>query len=85
MGANATVLPNITIGSNVIIGAGAVVTSDLPDNCTASWRASKNNKVMRNICIIPARGGSKRIPKKNIKTFLGKANYCLLNRCSNKL
>ncbi len=27
---------------------------------------------MANICIIPARGGSKRIPKKNIKCFLGK-------------
>ena len=27
---------------------------------------------MSNICIIPARGGSKRIPKKNIKVFLGK-------------
>lgn len=27
---------------------------------------------MGNICIIPARGGSKRIPKKNIKDFLGK-------------
>ena len=27
---------------------------------------------MRNICIIPARGGSKRIPRKNIKEFLGK-------------
>lgn len=25
-----------------------------------------------NLCIIPARGGSKRIPKKNIKIFLGK-------------
>ena len=25
-----------------------------------------------NICIIPARGGSKRIPRKNIKDFLGK-------------
>jgi pseudaminic acid cytidylyltransferase len=24
------------------------------------------------ICIIPARGGSKRIPRKNIKPFLGK-------------
>ncbi|MEN8912614.1 MAG: pseudaminic acid cytidylyltransferase [Polaribacter sp.] len=27
---------------------------------------------MGNICIIPARGGSKRIPRKNIKPFLGK-------------
>tara|TARA_Y100001968_G_C19262695_1_gene670105 strand:- start:15 stop:698 length:684 start_codon:yes stop_codon:yes gene_type:complete len=27
---------------------------------------------MKNICLIPARGGSKRIPKKNIKTFHGK-------------
>ena len=27
---------------------------------------------MSNICIIPARGGSKRIPRKNIKPFLGK-------------
>lgn len=27
---------------------------------------------MANICIIPARGGSKRIPRKNIKDFLGK-------------
>ena len=28
--------------------------------------------LMNNIAIIPARGGSKRIPKKNIKNFLGK-------------
>lgn len=27
---------------------------------------------MGNLCIIPARGGSKRIPRKNIKPFLGK-------------
>ncbi|MHB9140345.1 MAG: pseudaminic acid cytidylyltransferase [Paludibacter sp.] len=27
---------------------------------------------MTNLCIIPARGGSKRIPRKNIKDFLGK-------------
>jgi len=27
---------------------------------------------MGNICLIPARGGSKRIPRKNIKEFLGK-------------
>ena len=27
---------------------------------------------MKNLCIIPARGGSKRIPRKNVKEFLGK-------------
>lgn len=27
---------------------------------------------MKNLCIIPARGGSKRIPRKNIRPFLGK-------------
>lgn len=27
---------------------------------------------MKNICVIPARGGSKRIPRKNIKPFMGK-------------
>ncbi len=31
---------------------------------------------MSSICIIPARGGSKRIPKKNIKYFLGKPIIC---------
>ena len=28
--------------------------------------------MIKNLCIIPARGGSKRIPKKNIKSFCGK-------------
>jgi len=27
---------------------------------------------MRSIAVIPARGGSKRIPRKNIKSFFGK-------------
>ena len=33
LGANCTVLPGVTIGSNVIIAAGAVVNRDVPDNC----------------------------------------------------
>lgn len=32
--ANAVVVGNITIGNNVSIGAGAVVTKPVPDNCT---------------------------------------------------
>lgn len=27
---------------------------------------------MKNLCIVPARGGSKRIPRKNVKPFMGK-------------
>lgn len=32
IGANATILPNIRIGRNAMVGAGAVVTKDVPDN-----------------------------------------------------
>ena len=35
LGAGAVVLPGITIGDNVIVGAGSVVTKDLPDNVIA--------------------------------------------------
>jgi serine O-acetyltransferase len=34
IGANASVLGNITIGNNVRIGAGSVVVKPVPDNCT---------------------------------------------------
>lgn len=37
-----------------------------------------------NLCVIPARGGSKRIKKKKYKKFLWKANYCMVNTTSNK-
>lgn len=32
VGANSTILPGITIGKNALIGAGAIVTKDVPDN-----------------------------------------------------
>jgi acetyltransferase-like isoleucine patch superfamily enzyme len=35
IGANCTVLPGVTIGSGSIIGAGSVVTKDIPDNVIA--------------------------------------------------
>lgn len=34
IGANASVLGNITIGNNVRVGAGSVVLMDVPDDCT---------------------------------------------------
>ena len=33
IGTNAIVLPKISIGCNVVVAAGAVVTKDVPDNC----------------------------------------------------
>lgn len=35
IGTGAILLPGIKIGANAVIGAGAVVTEDLPDNCVA--------------------------------------------------
>ena len=41
IGGNCTILPGVTIGNNVVIAAGAVVTKDVPDNCV--------------VCGVPAR------------------------------
>lgn len=35
VGGNASILMGVTIGSNVVIGAGSVVTHDIPDNAVA--------------------------------------------------
>ena len=35
IGANATILPGVTIGDNTVIGAGAVVSRDIPANVVA--------------------------------------------------
>lgn len=35
LGGNVVILPGVTIGDNVVIGAGSVVTKDIPSNCVA--------------------------------------------------
>jgi maltose O-acetyltransferase len=35
IGINVTILSGVTIGENSVIGAGAVVTNDIPPNCLA--------------------------------------------------
>ena len=35
IGANSVILPGITIGTNTVIGAGSIVTKDIPDNVVA--------------------------------------------------
>ncbi|QGU15946.1 N-acetyltransferase [Leclercia sp. 119287] len=41
VGANATILPGITIGYNSIVGAGSVVTKDIPDNVIVAGNPAK--------------------------------------------
>lgn len=41
LGTNSTILPKINIGKNVIVGAGAVVTKDIPDNCVVVGAPAK--------------------------------------------
>lgn len=38
IGANATILPGITIGENALIGAGAIVTKDVPPDTTVKGK-----------------------------------------------
>lgn len=46
LGAGVIVLPGITIGDNVIVGAGSVVTKDLPDNVVAVGNPCR---ILRNV------------------------------------
>jgi len=41
IGANAVVLPGVTIGSHVVVAAGAVVTKDVPDYCVVGGIPAK--------------------------------------------
>lgn len=46
LGANATILPGITIGKNSMVGAGAVVTKDVPDNVLVVGNPAKIVKIL---------------------------------------
>lgn len=41
IGANAIILPGVTIGDEVIVGSGAVVTKDVPSNCIVVGNPAK--------------------------------------------
>ncbi len=40
-GRNCVVLPGVTIGDNVVVGAGSVVTKDIPDNAVVGGNPAK--------------------------------------------
>ncbi len=48
IGAAATVLPGVTIGENAVVAAGAVVTTDVPDNAVVGGVPAKIIKFINN-------------------------------------
>ncbi len=47
IGANATLLPGITVGYNAMVGAGAVVTKDVPNNAVVVGNPAKIIRYIR--------------------------------------
>lgn len=47
IGANATILPGLTIGEGAMVGAGAVVTKDVPDHALVLGNPAKITKVLQ--------------------------------------
>lgn len=48
IGGNCTILPGVTIGNNVVVAAGAVVTKDVQDNCVVAGVPAKVLKTLEN-------------------------------------
>ncbi len=46
IGANATILPGVTIGRNALVGAGSVVVKDVPDNAVVAGNPAKIIKMI---------------------------------------
>jgi acetyltransferase-like isoleucine patch superfamily enzyme len=49
IGANATLLPGVTIGVNALVGAGAVVTHDVPDGAVVAGNPARVIKQVRDL------------------------------------
>lgn len=48
LGGNVTILPGVTIGNNVVVAAGAVVTKDVADNSLVGGVPAKLLKIIPN-------------------------------------
>lgn len=49
IGVRSIILPGLTIGNQVVIGGGSVVTKNIPSNCIAAGNPAKILK--ENICV----------------------------------
>ena len=47
IGGNVTILPGVTIGKNSVVGAGSVVTHDVPENCCVAGNPAKVIKELK--------------------------------------
>jgi acetyltransferase-like isoleucine patch superfamily enzyme len=47
IGTNATILARVTIGENAIIGAGSVVTKDVPDNAIVAGNPARVKRMLK--------------------------------------
>ena len=47
IGSHSIILPGVTIGENAVIGAGSVVTKDVPDNAIAVGNQEKIIKFIK--------------------------------------
>lgn len=48
LGVNVTIIGDIRVGNNVVIGAGSVVVKDIPDNCVAAGNPCRIIKTIEN-------------------------------------
>ncbi|MFA5450380.1 MAG: hypothetical protein WC231_00055 [Dehalococcoidales bacterium] len=53
IGTKSCFMQQVTVGCNVILGAGSTVISDIPDNCTAVGSPAKPIKFTNKDCFIP--------------------------------
>lgn len=87
IGANAVILPGVTVGNGVIIGAGAVVTRDVPDYAVVGGVPAKIIKMREERCDLPklkvlylinhaGKAGTEKYVYNLVKTFKEKDTKC---------
>ena len=54
VGANATILPGVTIGRNAMVGAGSVVTSNVPPNAIVAGNPARIRDYVKTSSVAPA-------------------------------